>query len=299
MAALVTLTDEQKARLPKLVNNLNFAIRNHNVGQLFTDVLAGTNKRHLDIRETREIQRLLNLINLGTYHSKFGDLFVDLLQANTISLTLHQKDDLVRALNKLNITLTRLQFGQLAGDAIKPAVKTPAGTTNPPAAKPTVTAGAAPTGKIVGDSLTLNTLFTFANSQASEYTFDATPAGSATITWPNAKLTKAGSVTIKATHKTDATATATLTLTVAAPKATITAKTPPAGKASGDTVAAGDLFTFGNSTDADYTYVADPAASADVTNPKSIKLSATGNVKITATNKVDAQTNANVTIAVS
>ncbi|HGX3708879.1 TPA: hypothetical protein ACNEJR_003640 [Escherichia coli] len=215
MPVLVTLTDEQKAQLPKLVNNLNFAIRNHNVGQLFTDVLAGTNTRHLNVRETGEIKRLLNLINLGTYHSKFGDLFIDLLQANAISLTQNQKDDLVRALSKLNITLTRLQFGEIAGEAISPAVKTPVGPG--PVLKPSVKAkSTAPKTAKVGESLAIADLFEFTDSAQADYTFEANPVANATATRPNIKLNAPGSVTITATNSKDSNVKATATITVAA-----------------------------------------------------------------------------------
>ncbi|ECZ5235204.1 hypothetical protein AH156_19630 [Salmonella enterica subsp. enterica serovar Enteritidis] len=281
MAALVTLTDEQKAQLPKLINNLNFAIRNLNVGQFFTDVLAGTNTRHPNIRETGEIQRLLNLINLGTYHSKFGDLFIDLVQANGINITQNQKDDLVRALNKLNITLTRLQFGQLAGEAIKPTPKTPVGPG--PVAKPTVTAGAAQTGKKIGDKLALNTLFTFGNSQSGEYKFDVSPSTAATISWPQAELKESGAITITATNKTDATVKATLNVTVLAK--TVTGKGNITGKAPSDDVDLADIVTLSNgAAESDITDITGTDVTYSTATKKlTIGASASGDIPLTIT----------------
>lgn len=136
MAALVTLTDDQRNQLPTLINNLNFAVRNLNIGQLFVDVLDGTNTRVLETRDKWEIQYILNKLNLGTFHYEFGDLFIDLVEGTKADITQNHKDDLTRVLNKLNMSLTALQVGELAAEAISPATAAPA---TPPATNPPVT----------------------------------------------------------------------------------------------------------------------------------------------------------------
>lgn len=74
-----------------------------------------------------------------------------------------------------------------------------------------------------------------------------------------------------------------------APTASVKAKAPTiTGKKVSDAIPVADIFDFTNSTAADYTITANPAASADLTTtPGSVVLAATGDVNIIATNTKD------------
>lgn len=81
-----------------------------------------------------------------------------------------------------------------------------------------VKANAAPTGKKVGDKVTVASLFTFTSSTEPDYTITAAPAASAdlTTTAGSVEFKAPGDVTITATNKKDPTVTASVKITTTA-----------------------------------------------------------------------------------
>lgn len=245
MAALVTLTDDQRALLPKLVNNLNFAVRNLNIGQLFVDVLDGTNTRVLETRDLWEIQFILNKLNLGTFHYEFGDLFVDLLQGTAIDITANHKDDLARVLNKLNMSLTALQFGELAAEAISPAA--PAAVTPPGP-------GTVDVSYAQGD-IKVTFAGTTGAGTASKTSTDK--AGTTVAIAPTSGLSNGGSVTATVTAKAGYTVNSKQSVTFSYPVSGLAAAPAPKtvngktldAQVGGTVIAADDLFAYGGGAD--------------------------------------------------
>lgn len=121
------------------------------------------------------------------------------------------------------------------------------------------------TGKIGGNSTAFTTMFTATNSTYSDYDFVITPTSAGTINGSGVFTlsdTASGTVTVKATHKTQTSVTATTTFTGVAAKATITAKTVGA-KVGGDTILFADMFTSNYTADS-FSYVLTPADAGTV-----------------------------------
>lgn len=78
-----------------------------------------------------------------------------------------------------------------------------------------IVAKTAPTGKTVGSTTALTTLFTYTDSVASVYNYKITPADAASISGETVTHLKVGNVTIEATLIADATVKASITIKVA------------------------------------------------------------------------------------
>lgn len=164
-------------------------------------------------------------------------------------------------------------------------------------------------------TVTVDKLFTFENSTATDYNFAVTPAvagvsvaANGTVTVLSATTT-ATSATIKATNKTESGVTASKVITIKpkppAPTVSAVAGVVTADASSADaTVTVDKLFKFGNSTATDYTYAVTPpvtgvsvAANGTVTvlNETTTDTSAT----IKATNKTTSSVTATKEIAIT
>ncbi|EAW2493069.1 hypothetical protein AXL65_02260 [Salmonella enterica subsp. enterica] len=287
MAALITLTDDQRNRLPKLINNLNFGVRNMDIGQLFVDVLDGTNTRLLETRDLWQIQFVMNKLNMGTFHYDFGDLFVDLLEGNKSDITQNHKDDLVRVLNKLNMSLTALQFGELTAEAISPAAPvtvTPPGTTKSVTGKTQAKANG-------GDSINFTSMFDGVGIGAADFTYKVNPtAAGAVDAQGTLKLnnTASGKVTVVATGAGVTGSPATFTITAVTAVRSISAS-PKSTAAAGGKVAFASMFQAIGVTPADLTFVVTPAAGSkggavdQTTGELTLDADATGDVTVKAT----------------
>ena len=115
------------------------------------------------------------------------------------------------------------------------------------------------TGKIGGSTTAFTTMFTATNSAFSDYEFVVTPPsagsfnGSGVFTLSD---NASGTVTVKATHKTQTSVTATGTISGVVPKATLTGKNLT-GKVGGAVIPFADMFTS-NKPASEFTYVLTP-----------------------------------------
>ncbi|ENQ1546113.1 hypothetical protein ACEOHC_003925 [Salmonella enterica] len=147
MATFADLTDQQKADLKRLLNNLNLGLAKAHFGDLYLELLAG-NKPQVTEIQLYTIRTLLNKLNLGTYHFGFGDYVAELLDPPATATVWADGDiaTVEKALNKLNIPLARLGFGSIATGP-QGTGSTGTGTTTPAVTNPAITTQ--PTGKTV------------------------------------------------------------------------------------------------------------------------------------------------------
>ena len=167
----------------------------------------------------------------------------------------------------------------------------------------TIEAKANITGKVGGSTTAFTTMFTVTNSVAEDYSFVVSPASAGSVSTAGVftlSNNAAGTVTVKATHKTQPDVEATVTFTGVTAKATITGKSVT-GKIGGDTVNFADLFTVTNSTASNYNFVANPAGMTTSINTNTglvtLAASASGDVTITATHKTQTSVTAVGTIS--
>ena len=167
----------------------------------------------------------------------------------------------------------------------------------------TIEAKANITGKIGGSTTAFTTMFTSTNSSAEDYSFVVSPTSAGTVSAAGVLTLSnnaTGTVTVKATHKTQPGVEATVTFTGVVAKAAITGKTVT-GKIGGDTVAFADLFTATNSSASNYNFVANPSGMTTSINTNTglvtLSANATGDVTITATHKIQTSVTATGTIS--
>lgn len=126
------------------------------------------------------------------------------------------------------------------------------------------------TGKIGGNSTAFTTMFTATNSTYSDYNFVITPTSAGTINGSGVFTlsdTASGTVTVKATHKTQTSVTATTTFTDVAAKAGITSKGPiDTAFVGGGAIAITVMFNFINSVPEDYNITVSPTANGSYSN---------------------------------
>lgn len=125
MAAIIELTDQQRAQLLKLLNNLNLGFVYSGFGEAFIAMLDGTPVTFED-KERAELVHLINNLNLSTWHLKAGDLLVGLMDSATqaataTDMTERQIAQLGGLLQHLNIGLDQVKIGALVNAAV-PAI---------------------------------------------------------------------------------------------------------------------------------------------------------------------------------
>lgn len=146
------------------------------------------------------------------------------------------------------------------------------------------------TGKIGGNSTAFTTMFTATNSTYSDYDFVITPTSAGTINGSGVFTlsdTASGTVTVKATHKTQTSVTATTTFTDVAAKAGILSKGPiNTAFVGGDVIAVSTMFTFINSVADDYTITVSPTANGTYSNGSvTLAANASGSTVVKAIHK--------------
>jgi hypothetical protein len=255
MAAIITLTDTQKAEVVKLLKNLNLGFQFAGFGEAFVAMLDGA-PLTLEEKAKAELKHLINNLNLGFFHIKAGDVLVDLMDATTAqatakSITDEVKEGLHDLFNRLNLGLTHHDFGGLVKTAVE-SLATPS--------VPVITAGTAPAHAKVGGSVDLTTLFTIAPvGTAMTFKADADTFGKIDTTdGKTLKFIKEGDVVITASAA-GATA-ATLTIHIeAAAKLTAVGKVEFShdGNTWADTIADGILKV---DTDTSFFVRVDPAS---------------------------------------
>lgn len=126
------------------------------------------------------------------------------------------------------------------------------------------------TGKIGGNSTAFTTMFTAINSTYSDYNFVITPTSAGTINGSGVFTlsdTASGTVTVKATHKTQTSVTATTTFTGVAAKAGIISKGPiDTAFVGGGLIAITVMFNFINSAPEDYNITVSPTSNGSYSN---------------------------------
>ncbi|EJG5414262.1 hypothetical protein NAD41_000863 [Salmonella enterica] len=136
MAAIVNLTETQKAKLVKMLNNLHLGFVYSGFGEAFVGMINGT-PVVMSQEQKAELRHLINNLNLGTWHGKTGDLLVDLMGAQSgpgaaKAMTVAQRDQIAEHLQNLNLGLAHLDIGELVKKAVdtlaKPATQ-PGGNT--------------------------------------------------------------------------------------------------------------------------------------------------------------------------
>lgn len=137
----------------------------------------------------------------------------------------------------------------------------------------TIEAKANITGKVGGSTTAFTTMFTATNSSAEDYTFVVAPSSAGTVSAAGVLTLSnnaTGTVTVKATHKTQSGVEATVTFTGVVAKAAITGKTVT-GKIGGDVVPFADMFTS-NTAATNFNYVVTPTAAGTVDSSGSLTL---------------------------
>ncbi|EFO7976623.1 hypothetical protein HO291_003479 [Salmonella enterica] len=153
MAAIITLTEARKAKLVKLLNNLNLGFVYSGFGEAFTAMLDGA-PLTLDEAHKAELKHLINNLNLGTFHAKAGDLLVDMMDHGTANTTAQamtetQKTQLAALFHNLNMGLAEVDVGDLIVAAVEDLG-------HPNAVPKLVWDGTQPTTGNVGDTLKLS-----------------------------------------------------------------------------------------------------------------------------------------------
>ncbi|EBA6160089.1 hypothetical protein BIW22_20970 [Salmonella enterica] len=192
MAAIVTLTATRKAKLVKLLNNLNLGFVYSGFGEAFTAMLDGA-PLTLDEAHKAELKHLINNLNLGTFHAKAGDLLVDLMDHGTANATAQamteaQTTQLAALFHNLNMGLAEVDVGDLIVTSVADlAVSAPKLLWN----------GAAPTKGTVGKDLSFNW-----KGGTAPYTVKLTdPSNADTTKGPDNALTYTFATTGKAAGK--------------------------------------------------------------------------------------------------
>ncbi|EAM6792327.1 hypothetical protein E0G74_01035 [Salmonella enterica] len=222
MAAIVSLTALQRTELITLLNNLNLGFAQTRFGQIFVALIDGTPQQIAEPGRS-ELKALINDLNLGFAHIKAGDIIVELMAKNTGAATAKALTvDQTDALARLFQNLN-LGLAKLnIGELIKAAVKTLA---------------------------------------------SGTGTGTGTGTTPTPTPTKA-----------------------------VAKKADVSGKKVGDKVDTTDLFTLsGGAAEADLTLTVSPTASGTVsTDKKTIEVKAAGTITVKA--KIGTGTEVSATI---
>ena len=168
----------------------------------------------------------------------------------------------------------------------------------------TIEAKANISGKVGGSTTAFTTMFTATNSSAEDYSFVVSPTSAGTVSAAGVLTLSndaTGTVTVKATHKTQSGVEATISFTGVVAKAAITGKTVT-GKVGGDTVTFAELFTATNSSAEDYNFVSSPpemtSSIDESTGLVTLAAGATGDITITATHKTQTSVTATATITV-
>lgn len=146
------------------------------------------------------------------------------------------------------------------------------------------------TGKIGGNSTAFTTMFTATNSTYSDYNFVITPTSAGTISGSGVftlSNNASGTVTVKATHKTQTSVTATTSFTDVVAKASVQTKGPiTTAYIGGDVIAMSTLFTFTNSVPDDYNISVSPVANGTYGNGNiTLANTASGSTVVTVSHK--------------
>ncbi|EON2339027.1 hypothetical protein ACLLKL_001997 [Escherichia coli] len=117
MPAIVTLDAVERAKLIKLLNNLNLGFTFSGFGEAFVAMLDAT-PVHLTDEQKAELPTLINNLNLGFAHINAGELLVGLLDATTQqdtakAMTASEVATLKDLLNRLNLGLHKQDVGGL------------------------------------------------------------------------------------------------------------------------------------------------------------------------------------------
>ncbi|ENW4943678.1 hypothetical protein ACFLMW_003829 [Salmonella enterica] len=213
MPAIVELGAVERAKIIKLLDNLNLGFVYSGFGKLFVDMIDG-NSDHMEDDQKAELAHLINNLNLGFAHMNAGELLVNLMdhgtqQATAAAMTAEQAEKLKELLNNLNLGVDKADIGGLTAAAVASL----AVNTGP--VKPKITAKAKPT-FAVGDAdrpwadffdiKPTNEAFTVGTADATIASVDATAK--------TVKAVKAGDVKLTATATSDPTVTADLTITI-------------------------------------------------------------------------------------
>lgn len=259
MAAIVTLTANEKAKLITLLNELHLGFVDSRFGELFVALIDGTPEQIAEPGRS-ELKALINDLNLGFAHMKAGDIIVELMAKNTgaataKALTVDQTDALARLFQNLNLGLAKLKIGELIKAAVETlggsGTGTGTGTTPTPTPTKAVAKKADVSGKKVGDKVDTTDLFTLSGGAAeADLTLTVSPTASATVSTDKKtiEVKAAGTITVKAKIGAGTEVSATITATAATPPApkTITGKGDVTGKTGGTEVDYADLFTPSN-----------------------------------------------------
>lgn len=164
----------------------------------------------------------------------------------------------------------------------------------------TIEAKANITGKVGGSTTAFTTMFTATNSVAEDYSFVVSPTSAGSVSTAGVftlSNNASGTVTVKATHKTQIGVEATVTFTGVTAKATITGKTVT-GKIGEDTVTFAEMFTS-NKPASEFNYVVTPNTNTSMnvnTGLLTLTNNASGNYEVKATHKVQTSVTATANV---
>ncbi|EIW6162811.1 hypothetical protein MF451_003808 [Salmonella enterica subsp. enterica serovar Saintpaul] len=252
MPAIVELSAVERAKIIKLLDNLNLGFVFSGFGEAFVAMMDGT-PVHLTADQKQELPTLINNLNLGFAHLNAGDLLVGLLDASTQqttakAMTAKQAADLKALLNNLNLSLHKHDVGGLVQAVIDHAH-----------AGGTVTAKLAwdatpPTAATLGTAFTLSWKggtgsagqYDITGSVGTDKPVQQTVTGQTATITPDASATAGNWVFVITDNATKETITATIAVSAPAPVKTITGKGDITGKKTLDVIDADDLFTYSN-----------------------------------------------------
>ena len=164
----------------------------------------------------------------------------------------------------------------------------------------TIEAKANITGKVGGSTTAFTTMFTATNSVAEDYSFVVSPTSAGSVSTAGVftlNNNASGTVTVKATHKTQLGVEATVTFTGVTAKATITGKTVT-GKMGEDTVTFAEMFTS-NKPASEFSYVVTPNTNVSIdvnTGLLTLTNNASGDYAVKATHKVQTSVTATANV---
>lgn len=292
MPAIVDLGAVERAKIIKLLNNLNLGFTFSGFGEAFVAMLDGT-PVHLTDEQKKELPHLINNLNLGFAHLNAGDLMVGLLdgttqQATAKAMTEKEVAGLKDLFNRLNLGLHKQDVGGLiqavvdhanAGGTVKVAL---AWDTTPPS---TATLGTAFTLTWKGGTGAAGQ-YDITGSVGTDKPVQQTVTGQTATITPDASAKTGDWVIVVTDNATKETITATIAVSAPAPVKTITGKGDITGKKTLDVIPADDLFTYANTDKSGITDVtASPAKATWNKTAKTLTIAkdASGDITLTFT----------------
>ncbi|ENE5752104.1 hypothetical protein ABNO07_003582 [Salmonella enterica subsp. enterica serovar Bareilly] len=213
MPAIVDLSAVERAKIIKLLDNLNLGFVYSGFGKLFVDMLDG-NSDHMEDDQKAELAHLINNLNLGFAHLNAGKLLVDLLdhgtqQAAAAAMTAEQAAKLKELLNNLNLGLDKADIGGLTAAAIASLA------VNTTPVKPKITAKTAPAFAVGDTDKAWSEFFDIRPADAAVTIVSDKPAV-AEVDLANKKIKAktAGTAVLTATSDDDASVTDTVSVTI-------------------------------------------------------------------------------------